>query len=103
MKIQFPDGNDIPAIGSARPAAKLSYNDLAVFLDGDVTNDDPSNMLDLKYFEEHYDFEQFIEDSRDRTHLMHVIRRLERMLEVAHERFSDGANLLRDFRPADPF
>lgn len=101
MPVNFPDGNDIPAVGSARPMGTLPYSDLAVFLDGDIHNDSPGNVLDLAFFEEHYSFEQYIEDTRDRVYLMRKIRMLEGKMRRAYALFADGAAVLNDYAETD--
>ena len=101
MPVNFPDGDDIPAVGSARPMGTLPYSDLAVFLDGNIHNDSPGNVLDLAFFEKSYSFQQFIEDTRDRVYLMQAIRRLEEKLRLARLYFLHGEDLLKDYGPEE--
>lgn len=56
--------------------------DLALFLDGDVSNFDPANIIDFTYFENVYTFADFLDDMILRDQLLRDKERLERALAL---------------------
>jgi hypothetical protein len=66
----------VAAIGYIEPVADVPDADLAIFLDGDVTNLDPSNVIDFTYFENVYTFADFLNDMVLRDELLRDRERL---------------------------
>jgi|LakMenE18May11ns_1017448.scaffolds.fasta_scaffold8775266_1 hypothetical protein len=71
------------AIGYIEPVADVPDADLALFLDGDVTNLDPENIIDFNHFQNAYSYADFLDDMVLRDELMRDKERLERELAQA--------------------
>jgi hypothetical protein len=71
------------AIGYIEPVADVPDADLALFLDGDVTNLDPENVIDFNYFLNVYTFADFLDDMVLRDQLLQDKERLGRELAQA--------------------
>ena len=71
------------AIGYIEPVADVPDADLALFLDGDVTNLDPENIIDVNRFQNAYSYSDFLDDMVLRDELMRDKERLERELAQA--------------------
>jgi hypothetical protein len=70
----------VAAIGYIEPVADVPDADLALFLDGDVRNFDPENIIDFTYFENVYTFADFLNDMVLRDELLRDKERLERVI-----------------------
>jgi hypothetical protein len=70
----------VAAIGYIEPVADVPDADLAIFLDGDVTNLDPSNVIDIHFFQNAYSYADFLDDMVLRDELLRDKERLERAL-----------------------
>jgi hypothetical protein len=70
----------VAAIGYIEPVADVPDADLALFLDGDVSNLDPGNIIDFTYFENAYSYADFLDDMVLRDQLLRDKERLERAL-----------------------
>ena len=69
---------------------------MAIFLDGDETNLDPDNILDINYFQNAYTYDQFLDDFQDRVYYMErtavleqTLGRLQELLETQTKRLAD--------------
>ena len=71
------------AIGYIEPVADVPDADLALFLDGDVTNLDPENIMDFNRFQNAYSYADFLDDMVIRDQLLQDKERLERELAQA--------------------
>lgn len=56
---------------------------LAVFLDGDTTNTEDGNVIDEEFFDNCYDYEQFLSDFEERERLIDQVASLEAALRNA--------------------
>ena len=72
----------VAAIGYIEPVADVPDADLAIFLDGDVTNLDPSNVIDIRFFQNAYSYADFLDDMVLRDQLLRDKERLERALAL---------------------
>ena len=70
----------VAAIGYIEPVADVPDADLALFLDGDVSNLDPENIIDFTYFENVYTFADFLNDMVLRDELLRDRERLRALL-----------------------
>jgi hypothetical protein len=70
----------VAAIGYIEPVADVPDADLAIFLDGDVTNLDPSNVIDIRFFQNAYSYADFLDDMVLRDELLRDKERLERVI-----------------------
>ena len=70
----------VAAIGYIEPVADVPDADLALFLDGDVTNLDPSNVIDIHFFQNAYSYADFLDDMVLRDELLRDKERLERVI-----------------------
>ena len=70
----------VAAIGYIEPVADVPDADLALFLDGDVTNLDPANIIDFNHFQNAYSYADYLDDMVLRDELMQDKERLERAL-----------------------
>ena len=75
------DTDPIPVIGQIPSVDDLPGSDLAIFLDGDETNLDPDNILDINYFQNAYTYDQFLDDFQDRVYYMERNAVLEKTLD----------------------
>lgn len=66
----------VAAIGYIEPVADVPDADLALFIDGDVKNFDPENIIDFTYFENIYTFADFLNDMVLRDELLRDRERL---------------------------
>jgi hypothetical protein len=97
------DGIDpIPVIGQIPPVDDLPGSDLAIFLDGDETNLDPDNILDINYFQNAYTYDQFLDDFKDRVYYMErtaileqTVGRLQATLETQTKQLADLEQRMR--------
>jgi hypothetical protein len=97
------DGIDpIPVIGQIPPVEDLPGSDLAIFLDGDETNLDPDNILDINYFQNAYTYDQFLDDFKDRVYYMErtaileqTVGRLQATLETQTKQLADLEQRMR--------
>jgi hypothetical protein len=72
----------VAAIGYIEPVADVPDADLALFLDGDVSNLDPENIIDFNYFQNAYSYSDFLDDMVIRDQLLQDKERLERALAL---------------------
>jgi hypothetical protein len=70
----------VAAIGYIEPVADVPDADLALFLDGDVSNFDPANIIDFNHFQNAYSYADFLDDMVLRDELLQDKERLERAL-----------------------
>jgi hypothetical protein len=70
----------LAVIGRIEPVADVPDADLALFLDGDVTNLDPENIIDIHFFLNAYSYADFLDDMVLRDELLRDKERLERAL-----------------------
>lgn len=75
------DTDPIPVIAEVAPFATERGSDLAIFLDGNETNRDPANILDIQYFQNAYTYGQFLDDFQDRVYYMERNAVLEKTLD----------------------
>ena len=78
------------------PVDDLPGSDLAIFLDGDETNLDPDNILDINYFQNAYTYDQFLDDFQNRVYYMErtaileqTVGRLQAVLETQAQQLAD--------------
>jgi len=90
------DIDPIPVIGQITRVDDLPGSDLAIFLDGDETNLDSDNILDIAYFQNAYTYDQFLDDFQDRVYYMErtavleqTLGRLQELLETQTKRLAD--------------
>ena len=70
----------VAAIGYIEPVADVPDADLALFLDGDVSNLDPENIIDFNHFQNAYSYSDFLDDLVIRDQLLQDKERQERAL-----------------------
>lgn len=56
---------------------------LAVFLDGDPSNTEDGNVIDEEFFDNCYDYDQFLSDFTEREYLADKVAKLEAALREA--------------------
>ena len=56
---------------------------LAIFLDGDPSNTEDGNLIDQDFFDNCYDYYQFLSDFEERQYLVENLLRLEESLREA--------------------
>ena len=66
----------VAAIGYIEPVADVPDADLALFLDGDVRNFDPENVIDIHFFQNAYSYADFLDDMVLRDELLRDRERL---------------------------
>ncbi len=96
------DTDPTPVIGQIPPVDDLPGSDLAIFLDGDETNLDPDNILDINYFQNGYTYDQFLDDFQDRVYYMErtavleqTLGRLQAVLETQAKQLADLKQRMR--------
>jgi hypothetical protein len=70
----------VAAIGYIEPVADVPDADLALFLDGDVRNFDPENVIDFNHFQNAYSYADFLDDMVLRDELLRDRERLRALL-----------------------
>lgn len=72
----------VAAIGYIEPVADVPDADLALFIDGDTSNHDPENIIDIHFFQNAYSYADFLDDMVLRDELLRDKERLERALAL---------------------
>jgi hypothetical protein len=77
--------DSICSVGNVPAVADAPNADLAIFMDGDVTNLEESNILDFNYFTNAYTYEDFLMDYETNDRLIKTCMQLQEKLEQACE------------------
>ena len=75
----------ICAIGQIQPVADAHDPEWVIFLDGDVTNMDESNIIDFKKFHNEYTYEDYLTNFEMIDHLFETYLMLREKLKQAQE------------------
>ncbi len=73
------------AIGQIPPVADVPNADLAIFIDGDVSNTDQSNVIDFNHFQNAYTYEDYLENFEMLDRLYETCLSLQEKLQQTQE------------------
>lgn len=75
----------ICAIGHIPPVADVPDADLAIFIDGDVTNMDEANVINFSHFQNAYTYADYLENFEMLDRLFETCLSLQEKLQQAQE------------------